>query len=166
VKRNVLWAGLAMTLGIGLLAVGTWHCLGWMMDKHMVQGQLFDSQRWPTMLNLNAEQRAKLQPLEQKLKTDLMPLETELAMNQMALCRLTMSTESIDRKTISQTLDQIGLIEKRKEERVVDHLVVLRTILTADQQQKLFTTLMTDICRGCRTNTKDKKDHCGLCKMP
>jgi hypothetical protein len=33
------------------------------------------------------------------------------------------------------------------------------------QQKQLFTTLMSDLCKGCRAATGDKMDHCGMCDM-
>jgi Spy/CpxP family protein refolding chaperone len=128
-KKKTIGISLLVLVTVALLAAGTWHCLGWMLKNEMSHGQLTASRTWPKRLHLRADQQAALIPLEKKLMNDLAPIEIELASQQMVLCRLTMSAEAVDRKAISQRLIQVGELQKRKEERMIDHLIAIRGIL-------------------------------------
>lgn len=164
-KRGIWLLIGAFLLATGILAAGTWHCLGWMTQRQMNQGNLMASSTWTKMLNLTTDQRSKIQPLETSLRKEMALMQTELAMHEMTLCRLTMGSAPLDRKAISKELGTLTDLQRRKEERVIDHLAALRGILTPGQQKTLFMTLMTDICRGCRQATGSRKDYCGLCNM-
>jgi Spy/CpxP family protein refolding chaperone len=164
-KRRVLLTLFSAVILIGLLIAGTWYCLGWMTRKQMAQGDLFNSATWQATLNLTTEQEIRIKPLEQELKKDLAPLDIDVMKNQMELCRLMMTPGHLDRNAISRLSGRIGDLQRKREERVIDHLVVLRTVLDERQQKQLFTTLMNDLCKGCRTATGNQMDHCGMCDM-
>lgn len=164
-KRRVLLTLFSVIIFIGLLIAGTWHCLGWMTRKQIVQGDLFNSATWLTTLNLTTEQESRIKPLEQQLKKDLAPIDIDVMKNQMELCRLMMTPGTLDRNMISQLSARMGDLQRKREERVIDHLVVLRSVLDESQQKQLFTTLMSDLCKGCRATTGNKMDHCGMCDM-
>lgn len=151
---------------VALLAFGTWHCMGWIMDRRMAQGVLRDSETWPKILNLTNDQRAKIEPLEKSMRSDMNRLEDDLAQKQIALCGMMMSSDQPDTKTMNQLLNDISALRNRKERGMVSHLTALRQVLSPAQQKVLFTTMMQDICQGCRRSTGGHKDHCGLCKMP
>lgn len=164
-NRRVLLTLLSVIIFIGVLIAGTWHCLGWMTQKQMAQGDLFNSSTWLTALKLTPEQEIRIKPLEQQLKQDLGPLDMDVMKSQMELCRLMMTPGTLDRNVISQLSARIGDLHRKREERVIDHLVVLRAVLDEGQQKQLFTTLMSDLCKGCRAATGDNMDHCGMCEM-
>ena len=156
-----------MLLAVGLLAFGTWRCMGWMVDCRMrtAQGTLWSSETWPKLLNLSAEQRSKVQPLEKDLAGDMNRLQNDLTQKQIALCRAMMSPARPDAKAMARTVDEISTLQKQEQQKMLAHLLSLRQVLTPDQQKVLFTTMMQDICQGCRRTTGAKQDYCGLCKM-
>ena len=164
-KRTAILMGILAILGIGVVASGTWCCLGWMMKRQMGQSSLLKSESWPTMLALTHQQRSQIEPMEKKLRNDLAPLDIEVAEKQMSVCRLMMSSGQVDRGAIHRALERISDLQRQKDEEIIDHLAAVRTLLNHDQREKLFTTLMTDLCRGCRAATGSKTDYCGMCKM-
>jgi Spy/CpxP family protein refolding chaperone len=164
-RKTWLALAAAAVVLVGFLAFGTWRCMGWMVDQRMAQGNLWSSATWSKLLNLTKEQRAKIRPMEKDLKTDMGRLQNELAQKQIALCQLMMSPGQPDRKALDQTLDEVSALQKQKEEKTLDHLMSLREVLTPEQQKTLFSTMMMDICQGCRQATGTQKDHCGHCKL-
>jgi Spy/CpxP family protein refolding chaperone len=165
-RRNILIAALILA-GVGLLAYGTWCCLDWMAKRHVhaAHGSLWASETWPKLLSLSQDQRAKIEPLENALKKDLDGLQVELAKDQIALCRAMMSQAKLDPAVMQKAAGRISGLQKKSEEKTMGHLLALREILNPDQQKKLFTTMMRDICQGCRTATGGKKDYCGMCPI-
>jgi len=154
---------IAAVLGVGLLAYGTWCCLDWMVRREIVRASLWASETWPDILSLSSEQRSKIMPLEKAFRNSMGPLQAELAQSEMALCRLLMALKP-ERKAMSRALGRVTELQRLREERVLDHLLALRRVLSPEQQRRLFTTLMKDLCRGCRAATGSKKDFCGFCQ--
>ena len=160
-----VWIVLGLLVSVGVLASVTWCCMDFMMKRHMAKGALWDVQTWPKVLNLTAEQRSKITPLEIGLKKETDALQSELAKNEIAFCQLMMSSGKPDTQAMNETLNKVGDLRKRKDALMLNHLVALRGVLNPEQQEKLFSTLMQDICIGCRHGTGDKTDHCGLCNL-
>lgn len=165
-RRNALIAALIVA-GIGVLAYGTWCCLNWMAIRHVHadHGSLWASQTWPKVLSLDQDQRSKIAPMERALKKDTDRLQVELAKEQIALCRAMMSETNGDQTSMRKMMGRISQLQRDKDEKIMNHLAALRTILTPEQQRKLFTTMMRDICQGCRAATGGKKDFCGMCPI-
>ena len=165
-SRKFLPIAGGLLLVVGVLAFGTWRCMGWMVDCRMrtAQGTRWSSETWPRLLNLSEEQRSKIQPMEKALAGDMSRLQNELTQKQIALCRSMMSPAQPDAKAMARTVEEISTLKMRKEQKMLDHLLALRRVLTSDQQKVLFTTMMQDICRGCRRTTGAKQDYCGFCK--
>jgi Spy/CpxP family protein refolding chaperone len=166
-RKTRLTLAAVAALFVGLLAFGTWRCMGWMVDSRMTQGQgsLWASGTWPKLLNLTDAQRSQIQPLEKSLRADMNRLKDELAQKQIALCDLMMSPGEPDLKTLDKTAADIASLQMEKEKKTLAHLMSLRRVLTTEQQKTLFTTMMMDICQGCRAATGGRKDHCGHCKL-
>lgn len=165
-RRNVLIAALILA-GVGLLAYGTWCCLDWMAKRHVhaAHGSLWASETWPKLLSLSPDQRSQIAPMEKALEENSNRLQIELAQNQIALCRMMMSQAKPDPAAMRKVASRISDLRKQREEKTLTHLLALREILNPDQQKKLFTTMMRDICQGCRTATGGKKDYCGMCPI-
>ena len=166
-NRKTIWialllAGLASTAA---LAYGTWCCLDWMAQRHAAQSGVASSPDWAATLALSAAQRGRIEPLQKKLDSDVSRVQVELAENRIALCRLMMTPGKADGRAVERTLAKISSLETRKEEMTSRHLLALRQMLTPDQQKRLFTALMKDICQGCRAATGNGKDLCGMCGM-
>jgi Spy/CpxP family protein refolding chaperone len=164
-KRR-LWPVVALgLLSVGVVALGTWRCMGWMVECKMTQGSLWASATWPRMLNLTNEQQSRIQPLEKTFKADANRLQIELTQKQIALCHVLMASGAADPRAARQLVNEINGLQKQRDLAMVDHLLGLKTILNPSQQQKLMTTMMQDVCQGCRSSTGSDKDYCGLCKM-
>lgn len=165
-RRNLLIAAVCLA-GIGLLAYGTWCCLDWMAKRHVhaAHGSLWVSETWPELLGLSPDQRSKISSLENSLTQNVNGLQIELAHNQIALCRAMMSEAKLDPVDMRKAVRRISDLQTKREEGTLSHLLALREILSPDQQKKLFTTMMRDICQGCRTATGGKMDYCGMCPI-
>jgi len=166
-RKTLLVSAAVMAAFVGILAFGTWHCMGWMVDQRMAsRGSLWASDTWPKLLNLSDQQRSQIQPMEKALRADMNHLQDELAQKQIALCGMMMSSAQPDPKVMDKTVQEISTLQMEKEKKTLAHLMSLRQMLTPEQQKTLFTTMMMDICRGCRKTTGGRKDYCGLCKLP
>lgn len=165
-NRRLLIAAVLLA-GVGALTCGTWRCLNWMAMCHVqaAHGSLWASETWPKLLSLSDEQSSKIAPLEKALKKDTDRLQVELTQEQIALCRSMMSQDKRESAAIHKAMSRISDLQNQKQEKVLNHLMALREILSPDQQKKLFTTMMRDICQGCRAATGGKKDYCGMCPI-
>jgi Spy/CpxP family protein refolding chaperone len=164
-NRRVWIISLSLVALIAVLASLTWCCMDLMMKRHMSQAHLSQSATWDQKLNLTAEQRAKINPLEKTFMKDVDEIQAKITQFQMDNCRTMMSSGPLDRKVLAQNLSAITDLQRRKDERTVDHLMALREILNPDQQKILLTTIMRDICQGCRVSTGGKRDYCGMCNL-
>lgn len=164
-NRRVWIISLSLAALIAVLASLTWCCMDLMMKRNMSQARLSQSETWDQKLNLSAEQRAKINPLEKALMKDLDEIQAKIAQFQMDNCKAMMSSGPLDRKVLTQNLDAIDGLQRHKNERTVDHLMALREILNPDQQKMLLTTIMRDICQGCRVSTGGRRDYCGMCDI-
>jgi Spy/CpxP family protein refolding chaperone len=117
---------------------------------------------WAQMVGLTNEQRKIVEPMEKKLNDDLKPIEMELANQRIALCRI-LGQKDVDSKELDKTLSSIGELNMKQQEYVVHHLVSLKGILTPEQEAKLFTSMMNDICQSCQAAQGIDKDLCGMC---
>lgn len=164
-NRRVWIVSLSVVVLIGVLASLTWCCMDIMMKRHMTQGAFLDSETWPRVLNLTADQRLKINPLEANFKKEIAGLQADLATKEIRLCRLMMTTGKPDAKAMQEALNEVSSLRKQKDEVTLNHLIALREVLNPDQQKKLYTTLMQDICIGCRQGAGEKTDYCGLCNI-
>src|SRR5712691_2488849 len=127
-KRSY-WPPFALAIiTVGLVAFGTWHCLGWMVQRQMTQGSLWSSETWPRMLHVTDAQGASLQPLERTFQMENSRLQVDLTMKQIALCHLMMSQAPVDRSAAVQLVHQINDLQKQRDLRMLDHLLALRQI--------------------------------------
>jgi Spy/CpxP family protein refolding chaperone len=164
--KRTLWPILTLALlSVGLVALGTWRCMGWMVECKMTQGSLWSSATWPRILHLTNDQQSQIQPLEKSFKGDSNRLQIKLTQKQIALCRVLMDSGAADPLVARKLVNEINGLQKQRDLAMVDHLLALKTVLNPAQQQTLMTTMMQDVCQGCRSSTGSNKDYCGLCKM-
>ncbi|MBI3292854.1 MAG: periplasmic heavy metal sensor [Elusimicrobia bacterium] len=131
-----------------------------------VGGGLRDAtqRNWERLLDLDPRQRAELARIETGFSQDLKQLETELAKTRMALCRVLRQAPT-GTPAVDPYIQTVARLQTDQEQRVVSHLTQLRRLLRPDQDQRLFETLMQDICTGCRTATGSDQCICGMCEM-
>lgn len=167
--RKIIFIGLSFLVLTGLLALGTWkglHAVGAKYAKETPRLSHYES--WAKLLELSEDQKKQISGLELEFKKDLETIEPELAKARIALCRLLMENGASHRDETSVAIEKISGLTSKQETRTAAYLLSLKGLLTADQQRKLFQTLMKDLCSHCRTHlttTKMKEDLCGMCQL-
>lgn len=119
---------------------------------------------WGRLLDMDLTQRKELVRLEGDFARDLRQLETELAKTRMTLCHV-LRQDPKGVQDVSPYIQSIARLHADQERRIVGHLMQVRRFLRPDQDQRLFTTLMQDICVGCRAATAMEQCLCGMCEM-
>lgn len=165
VRRGFL-IGAAMVLTLGVAMVTTYLCLEhFVFSRRTAPQGVVAAHAWVHKIGLTPDQEEKLKPLDVSLEKDLKGLQVKLAQERMALCTLLRDGAS-DSKELDEYVARVGALESQQQRRVVQHLIVMRDILTPDQKEKFFNAIMQDICLGCRTTIGDGKDMCGMCAIP
>jgi len=113
-------------------------------------------------MNLSAEQKKELIPMEASLKKDIDGIQVKLAQERMALCEL-LSKDTSDPQELDAYVNRVSAMEAQQQRRVVEHLLAMRGLLTPAQKKELFSSLMQAICKGCRSTGSHHKCICGMC---
>jgi len=126
---------------------------------------LSSAHAWAHEVGLTKEQEKKLEPYENTLNKDVQALQVKLAEERIALCRL-IKEEPAESKKVADYTERVSALEAEQQKLVINHLIVMRDILNPDQREKLFSSLMHEICMGCRQMVPGQKCICGMCDMP
>lgn len=165
VRRGFL-IGAALLFTLGVAMVTTYLCLEhFVFSRRTAPQGVVAAHAWAHKIGLTPDQEEKLKPLDASLEKDLKGLQVKLAQERMALCTLLRDGTS-DSKELDEYVARVGALESQQQRRVVQHLIVMREILTPDQKGKFFNAIMQDICLGCRMTIGDEKDMCGMCAIP
>ncbi len=165
VRRGFL-IGAAVVLTLGVAMVTTYLCLEhFVFSRRTAPQGVVAAHAWAHRIGLTPNQEEKLKPLDASLQKDLKGLQVKLAQERMALCSLLRDGTS-DSKELDEYVARVGALESQQQRRVVQHLFVMRDILTPDQKKKYFNAIMQDICQGFRTTIGDDGDLCGMCALP
>ncbi len=153
VKKAILYGALAV--GILCLAV----CVTYLNLRHFTKPRYTRLEEpvgtatahdWIHSLGWDVEQEKKLEPLEETLSLSSSRIQTELAEERMALCRL-LRADSLDQKAVERSVGNLGRLYTEQERLVVGHLVAMRELMRPDQKEKFFDGLIRGICEKCRT---------------
>lgn len=110
---------------------------------------------WGDKLGLSGEQFSKFAPMQEKLQTELAPIQSGLAQERIKLCSILASSDDPAMKEILPVLKKINSLEMKQQMKVVEHLVGLRTILTTQQNKRLAGILAREICKHCASGHCD-----------
>ena len=155
IKKAILYGVLA----VGILCLATcttyFSLHHFMMPKHTRLEEPVGTATAHDLIHAigwNAEQQNQLEPLEKTLHLSSSHIQTELAEERMALCRL-LRADSLDQKAIEQSVGNLGRLYTEQERLAVQHLVVMRGLMRPDQKEKFFDGLIRGICEKCRAGT-------------
>lgn len=103
---------------------------------------------------LDREQRARMDTLDAALQKDLAKNDFDTAQVRVAVC------DSIKRgksgaAEIERYSSQLGRLQAEREKRMLLNLVQARAVLTDEQRDKYFSSMMQKICAGCRRGAQD-----------
>jgi len=119
---------------------------------------------WAHQTGLTREQEKKIEPYEASLKKDLQSIQVKLAEERIALTRL-IQEEAADSKKVTEYAQRVSVLEAEQQKLVINHLIVMRDLLNPEQREKLFSSIMHEICEGCRQMVAGQKCICGMCDM-
>lgn len=160
-KRLLVGATLGLFV-FGVALAATYLCLEHFAFSRRETGPgVYSAHNWVHQIGLTKEQEQKLEPLEKSLQQDLKKIQVKLAQDRIALCSL-MRQEPSDTKELDKYINQVAQLEAEQQRRVIQHLLVVRNILTPTQRDKFFAAIMQDICVGCRTAVPGQKCLCGM----
>ncbi len=108
-----------------------------------------NARKWLHETELDADQLEKLEPHEAALRRDLTSLQILLAQERIAIINLIRDGKSTP-ESIKNHVNRVSQLEAAQQELVVNHLSTMSQILTPDQKDKFFTSMMSGICTGCR----------------
>jgi Spy/CpxP family protein refolding chaperone len=165
-KKFILIIGAGFLIVLGFAASTTYMCLKHFSNCQTVAPSMAISSahEWAHKIGLTEDQEQKLAPYEASLKKDMQSIQVKLAEERIALCRL-IQQEPANSKKVTEYTERVSALEAKQQQLVINHLIVMRDILTPDQRQKLFSSLMHEICVGCRQMVPGQKCMCGMCKM-
>lgn len=116
-------------------------------------------------MDLSDGQRKQLEPLEVELKKKLDEIQIKMAKDQIATCSL-MNTSESNWEDVEKSVEKIGEYQIQQKKLVTRHFMMMREILTPDQRNKLFTSMMSDICQKCRSNVGLSHENCMCGQCP
>lgn len=165
--KRLAFYGVGFLLLFGVALATTYLCL-----EHFVFSRRVEMSRgvgnvraWSRTIGLTMEQDQRLKPLEASFEKDIKGFQLRLAQERVALCSL-LRDGAVDSKEQDGYISRVGALESQQHRRVVQHLITIREILTLEQRNKFFNSIMQDICLGCRTTIGDERDMCGMCAIP
>jgi Spy/CpxP family protein refolding chaperone len=115
-------------------------------------------------LNLNSEQIATCDEFNRIFQEKTVKIRKGLRHDKIRLAELLMAPE-VDKPELDGTVETISELQKELQLEVVNHLLNLKTILTPEQQEKLFTMIVRRMCvdgfRGKRPGAPAQKERDG-----
>lgn len=153
----------AATLLIVLVTSLTWwalDCISCRSNSANLQSITYGN--WAKELNLTKEQQEKLSKLDENVQPKLEKLTLQLSQVRLLLCDLLRKSE-IHKDDLDKYTSEIGRLQAEEEKSTVLHLLDIKNILTPDQSQIFFTTIMRDICTECSHATGICECLCGFC---
>lgn len=103
----------------------------WMEHSPMMPDML----RFGKMLDLTDEQKTKIEDYRLEMQKAMLPLKSQLMANRNEL-KLLITADKVDRDKISKNIEATNKILKQIQEKRVDHLLKIRSLLNADQKKK------------------------------
>ncbi len=166
-RKTILIFAAGSLFVLGLAASTTYLCLKHFSGCQAIaptSGGIFPAHEWANELSLTLEQKKKIEPDGASLKKDLQPIQVKLAEERIALCRL-IQEEPANSKKVTDYSQRVSALEAEQQKLVINHLIVMRDIITPGQREKLFSSLMHEICMSCRKIVPGQKCLCGMCDM-
>jgi Spy/CpxP family protein refolding chaperone len=159
-KRKIL-AYLGLLITVAAVSAGTSY---WVSRKSAQKAG--GPATWLHEAELSSDQLQKLEPHEAALKRDLDSLQIVLAKERLSICDLIRS-DNHDPVELQQHVTRVAQLEAAQQEVVVRHLMTVSQVLTPEQKDKFFDTMMRDICVGCRQMSckPGTPCMCGHCDM-
>ncbi|OQB21689.1 MAG: zinc resistance protein [candidate division BRC1 bacterium ADurb.Bin183] len=111
-------------------------------------------------LQLTNEQNIKKDELHKKMCADIQPLREISSQKRLELMQL-IAHDPADRQAIDAKLKEISKIQNDMQQRIVEHLLEMKKILTPAQQQKLFDTMCDGLCaKGMHSHCRKRAGSC------
>jgi Spy/CpxP family protein refolding chaperone len=137
-KRILILFSVAMNLGLFLFAV--YFLVVEKADKR--EGRKGLHMSFYHKLDLPPEQTADIQKLVREYAEDQKKMRRENKGLEKELIDLLMEKEP-DRQRLDQVLDQMASLKRRREEQTFEHLMKVRSLLTEEQAQRMFSSLLS-----------------------
>lgn len=163
-KKSFKFLTMATILIVLVTSITWWilHCFSCRADSDNFRSLTHSD--WAKVLNLTKEQQEKLSELEEKIQPRFEQLTLQLAQVRLLLCDLLRKSE-IKNEDLDKYTGEIGRLQADEEKSTVLHLLDIKKILNPEQSQKFFTSIMQDICMGCRYITDACDCQCGFCSV-
>jgi len=163
-RRNIFWllliASLAFNVGFGgMFGVRTY--------RHYCSGR-GDGASLPDLsanLNLTPEQRVEMSAAKEKLLQQVADLTRELTSRRETLAALLAAPET-DRPAIVKQLDEIALLQRQIQQRMVEHLLEEKGLLTLEQQEAFNEIIRRRVCPRGNHGPESVPGHDGLLGEP
>lgn len=109
-------------------------------------------------LDLTDEQSAKIADLRLAMKKEMLPLRSDFMTKRNEL-KILLTADTPDQSKINQKIDQMAELRKQMQKKRVNHMMEVRSLLTAEQKKQFDTMILSGGHSGFHGPGKEARHH-------